>query len=419
MASVAFATPKEKPRKGNPTDQAILDLGATYTSDNQTRVDGNIDDWSNLSPLSFQTLISGEYEYDWTEPKDLSAQVTAQYSENKIYFLVQVKDNAVVSKKKQWKSDKVEIWLAPESSAGKSLGAKRGIQLDIGPMVDGGQATAKFLSGKQEGLAAKAFIGNDGYDFEVSVDYRALGTSSPVMDGVMRYCVLVRDWDQDDPNEDEAAIATCPINPKKASSINPRQMGKIPLNLSEEIWSRVVRSQSDIAAETTWQKKFAHVAGSPLEEIVALGKTKLVVAGLGMSGEGLSWYVVDLPQAMDEQSTLEFRDVDGDKMDEILVRRREHCTNDASFAMRTYIFSAQQGLLKLKASYIESQTNDNDAKNFIQNTYKWTKSGIEQKLGKVSGAEMPKCALSLDAETIPLLTPSDGVKIQKHDYLSF
>ena len=84
IASVAIAAPKEKPRKGKPADQAIQDLGATYTTNAQTRVDGNIDDWSTLSPLSFQTLIAGEYEYDWTGPQDLSAKVMAQYSEDRI-----------------------------------------------------------------------------------------------------------------------------------------------------------------------------------------------------------------------------------------------------------------------------------------------------------------------------------------------
>ena len=288
IASVAIAAPKEKPRKGKPADQAILDLGATYTMNAQTRVDGNIDDWSTLSPLSFQTLIAGEYEYDWTGPQDLSAKVMAQYSEDRIYFLIQVKDNAVVSKKKQWKSDRVELWIAPESPTGKSLGAKRGILLDIGPMVDGGEPTVKFMSGKQGGVAAKAFIGTDGYDFEVGVDFAALGKTSPVMDGVMRYCVLVRDWDQDDPNEDEAAIATCPINPKKSSAIKTDQMGKISLNLADEIWSKVA-SQPDLQDGQTWTKYTADVAGTSTPEIVALGSTKLVVAGIGMHGDGLSW----------------------------------------------------------------------------------------------------------------------------------
>ena len=416
IASVAIAAPKEKPRKGKPADQAILDLGATYTTNAQTRVDGNIDDWSTLSPLSFQTLIAGEYEYDWTGPQDLSAKVMAQYSEDRIYFLIQVKDNAVVSKKKQWKSDRVELWIAPESPTGKSLGAKRGILLDIGPMVDGGEPTVKFMSGKQGGVAAKAFIGTDGYDFEVGVDFAARGKTSPVMDGVMRYCVLVRDWDQDDPNEDEAAIATCPINPKKSSAIKTDQMGKISLNLADEIWSKVA-SQPDLQDGQTWTKYTADVAGTSTPEIVALGSTKLVVAGIGMHGDGLSWSVIDLPQNYEGTGAVEFKDISGDKKNEIIVRRSEHCTNGAIVAQRTYIFALVDGVLKLKASYLESQTDENDASNFVQNTYRWTKTGFEQKLGKSAGAEMTRCDPALDAETIPMLMPNDGEKMRKHDFL--
>lgn len=417
IASAAFAAPKDKPRKGKPADQPALDLGAAYTSDLQTRVDGNISDWSSASPLEFQTLIAGEYEYDWTGPKDLSAKVMAQYSESRIYFLIQVKDNAVVSKKKQWKSDRIELWLAPEGADGKPLGAKRGILLDIGPMADGGEATAKFLSGKQDGLEAKAFIGTDGYDFEVSAAYSAFGKKSPAMDGAMRYCVLVRDWDQDDPNEDEAAIATCPINPKKSSSIKIDQMGKIALGLEAEIWQKVASSRRDFEEGQNFVRYSADLSGTPTPEIVALGMSKLVVAGVGMSGSRLSWTEIDLPQARGGVGTAEFKDVDGDKRTEIVARRAEHCVNGAYWAMRTYIFALIDGTLKLKASYLESQTDDEDSAHFVHNAYRLTKDGIEQKLGKISGSEMPACVPALDAETIPLLLPQSGEKSRKHAYL--
>ena len=111
-------------------------------------VDGNLNDWDGVTPVEFSTLLAGEYEYDWTGPKDLSASMMAQYSATKVYFVISVNDNAVVAKRKQWKSDRVELWITPESGDGKSLGATRGISLDIGPQVDGGKATAKFLSGK-------------------------------------------------------------------------------------------------------------------------------------------------------------------------------------------------------------------------------------------------------------------------------
>ena len=248
-SSVAMADPKEKPRKGDPQDQEILDLSAKLTSDIDTRADGNISDWDpNSVSADAKTLLSGEYDYDWTGPKDLSAKVQAQYGAEKIYFYINVSDNAVVSKKQQWKSDRVELWLAPESADGKPLGNPRGILMDIGPMVDGGMALIKWMSGKAaEGLEGAGFVREDGYDFEISVAYDVLSKTTPVLDGSMRYCVLVRDWDQDDPNEDEASVGTCPINPKKSSSIKRDQMGKIRLGMRDVIWNQIMNADADAA----------------------------------------------------------------------------------------------------------------------------------------------------------------------------
>ena len=134
-------------------------------------------------------------------------------------------------------------------------------------------------------------------------------------------------------------------------------------------------------------------------------------------GDGLSWSVIDLPQNYEGTGAVEFKDISGDKKNEIIVRRSEHCTNGAIVAQRTYIFALVDGVLKLKASYLESQTDENDASNFVQNTYRWTKTGFEQKLGKSAGAEMTRCDPALDAETIPMLMPNDGEKMRKHDFL--
>ena len=79
-SATSFAAPKEKPRKGNPSEQSVLDLTARLNT--AAQADGNITDWNegDGSKVGFQTLLSGEYEYDWTGPKDLSATVMSQYS---------------------------------------------------------------------------------------------------------------------------------------------------------------------------------------------------------------------------------------------------------------------------------------------------------------------------------------------------
>lgn len=420
FAGTAWSAPKEKPRKGKPADQAVLDLGAIYTDEAQTRADGNLNDWTGISPLAFSTLIAGEYDYDWTGPKDLSANVMAQYGASKIFFVVSVKDNAVVAKRKQWKSDRIELWLGAENADGKPLGNVRGILLDVGPQVEGGKATTKFMSGKQDGLEAVAFVNSDGYDFEIAVDYSALTKVSPVMNGTMRYCVLVRDWDQDDPNEDEAAIATCPINPKKSSSIKRNQMGKIALNLGNEIWSNVLRSDPNLDKNpSSWQRLEADVGGTDMNEMIMLSDQKLVVAGIGLENSGLSWFIMDMPSAMAQtKTTISAKDVDGDKRADIIIKRNEHCQNGAMHASRVYVFSHKDHSIKLIADYIEEVRYDDPAqKAFVRNGVKLTPKGVVQTLDAKSAADMPTCDLPFNSDMMPMLTKDDGTKSRTLPYL--
>ena len=416
--AVAFAAPKEKPRKGKPADQAVLNLGASYSNDSEMRVDGNLNDWNGISMLEFSTLIAGEYEYDWTGPKDLSAKVGAQYGADKIYFVVQVEDNAVVDKLRQWKSDRVEIWLAPETADGKPLGSPRGILLDIGPQVSGGKATVKWLSGKQGGLEAVGFVGPEGYDFEVGVSYSALSKESPVMDGVMRYCVLVRDWDQDDANEDEAAFATCPIDPKKSSSIKRDKMGKIPLSLKDAMWSALMADSAIASVSGGWTNQMVNLGGTSMPEIVAAADDTVVVAGFGLENAGLSYYMVQLASAgIGNMSNLAVKDINGDKVPEIILSRQEACVTGNMTATREYVFQFSGQAIDLKTNYITEYHDNSDASIFVKNQYKLNKTGIVQTVDKSSSKSLPACELNGDENMIPVLLPTAGSKSMKHDYL--
>ena len=408
ISGTAFGAPKEKPKKGTPSDQEILDLQATLTDDSDMHADGNLTDWDedNGTKVKFQTLLSGEYDYDWTGPKDLSGSVMAQYGADRIYFLIQVRDNFVVAKRKQWKSDRVELWLSSEP-AGAKPSSPRGILLDVGPQVAGGQATVKWMSGKKGGLEATAYVSPDGYDFEVAVDYSALG-KSPVMDGAMRYCVLVRDWDQDDENEDEASIGTCPINPNKSSSIKASQMGKIELHLADEMWRQILRNDKDVFSYGgEWKRITGDIGGNAHPEIIAFGGDTLVVAGVGLTSPKLSWFKMVLEAGQSDHNELEIRDIDGDKHPEIILKRNEHCTNGAMNADREYIFKYVDSSMRLVTSYITVQRED-DGSASIQNRVKFGKNGIVQTLEK-SSSNMNICQLNGSGDLLPLLAPADGM----------
>lgn len=421
VSSAAFADPEEKPRKGSPADQPVLDLTAPLTDDANTRADGNIEDWNEESNkgVDFSTLLSGEYEYDWTGKNDLSANVRAQYGAERIYFLITVKDNAVVAKRKHWKSDKVELWLAPESADGKSLGAKRGVIVDVGARVEGKKDVIKWNSGKSGGLEGAVFIDQNGYDVEVSVDYAAFGKESPVKDGFMRYCVLVRDWDQDDENEDEAAIGTCPINPKRTSALKTSEMGKIKLSLGEVMWKQIMENKHLASIDAKWTKLDVDLAGTTMKETVAFGGDTLVVGGIGLNNSpNLSWSKLTLESgSQTEPPELSVKDVDGDKVPEILMKRNEHCTNGDMNADRTYIFKYDTSDIRLLTSYVTEQRYDGDKEGFIRNNYKLSKKGIVQTLDKASTKGMPECILKGALDLIPMLLPEGEKKSAKHSYL--
>ncbi|MBQ1925534.1 MAG: hypothetical protein II180_05380, partial [Proteobacteria bacterium] len=133
-AAALAKTPKEVPVKGKPSDQPVLSCPMEYMSSANAKADGNLSEWHGIESIEFSTLLSGEYEYDWTGKKDLSATLKAVYSDDAFHLLVQVKDNAIVNKLRQWKSDRVEIWLLAEDNAGKPLGKLTGVQFDVGPM---------------------------------------------------------------------------------------------------------------------------------------------------------------------------------------------------------------------------------------------------------------------------------------------
>ena len=406
----ADAKPKEKPRKGKPADQAVLDLVADFVDDRHMRIDGNLEDWAGGASIAFETLLSGEYEYDWTGPNDLSATVKSRYSATKIYFLVQVKDNVVVNKLRQWGSDKVELWLRAEDKDGRSLGNLTGISFDIGPVVDGKKTGVKSLAGsnKLEFVSVAPYISQGGYDFEISVDFALLAKSSPAFDGTVRFCVLVRDWDQDDPNEDEATVGSCPINPKNPKSLKPSEMGRIRLNLGEKIWNTAMSGELS-RYQGAWLKTSANVSGAPIHEVIGFSDDTLVVAGFDLGTPNLSWHTISLMTSPNSRPvSLTTRDIDGDKYDEIFLTRTEPCDESNMQAERVYVFKFANDSLQLLTNYVTEIRSD-DGK-VAKNSYKLSAKDIQQTLDAASSADISSCTLPSSGDMVPFIMPGEGDK---------
>ncbi|MFA5625237.1 MAG: sugar-binding protein [Bradymonadales bacterium] len=228
LTQPCFAQDPERKGKGKPSDGVILNANATYTPDKQMLIDSNITEWRGVEEIAFGPLLSGEYEYDWTGLKDLSVKLRVSYGMEKLYFLIQVKDNAVVARRRPWKSDMVELWLLSETHPIKANKGLVGLSFDMGPLTEDQPPTLRWISVAKKGipniLSATIKL-HDGYDIEMAVPFSEFTTLSPVMEGSIRFCVIVRDWDQDDPNEDEVVMASCKANPKSSSKLKAADMG--------------------------------------------------------------------------------------------------------------------------------------------------------------------------------------------------
>ena len=405
---------KEVPRKGKPADQPVLTAPTAFVSSHSARADGDVREWYDVEEVKFATLLSGEYDYDWTGENDLSGTLKTLYTDTSFNMYIQVKDNYVVDKLRQWKSDKVEVWLMAEDANGKPMGKLTGVQFDIGPVTKQQPMPVKILSGKQDSSKVKGvpyvYSVEDGfknYDLEIAVDYSLLAKESPVYGGGIRYCVLIRDWDQDDGNEDEATVGTCPINPSKPSSLKQKEMALARLDLERIAWNSILGSDAAIGSKAgEWVTARSNVAWDSTPENIYYLDNQFVIWGFAMSEQtGLSWTTMSLNgQGTDPKFT--FSDVDGDKLNEIILTRREACAEPDTFAERAYVFDhSEQFGLRLGVNYLVSVTGP-DGKKYT-NKFQNTKKGIVQTM---SGGTPIDCTLDYSDDMLPLLVPGDDKK---------
>ena len=147
-----------------------------------------------------------------------------------------------------------------------------------------------------------------------------------------------------------------------------------------------------------------------MPEVIAFAGDTLLIAGMGLNGyAGLTWNKISVDSGFSTAvPTLVLQDVDGDKQSEIIMTRREHCTNGSMNADRAYVFKQTETGIRFMASYILEQRHDSGSDDFVRNNYKFTKSGIVQTVDKGSASSMPACELKGMDDTAPILMPGSG-----------
>lgn len=412
LSTPAYGQDENRTGKGKASDAVLLDITPVYVPDTQMMIDSNINEWNGVEGIRFGPLLSGEIEYDWTGIKDLSVSLKARYSIDKLYLLVQVKDNAVTARRMNWKSDKVEIWLLSETNPIKNNKGLVGLSFDMGPLTQDLPPETKWLSpgkkGKPNILSATIKL-YDGYDIEMAIPFSEIAALSPAMDDSLRFCVLVRDWDQDNPNEDEVSMASCKVQPKSAAKLKKSDMGLMKFDLAEKQWKTVLKNKG-IDEETAKNDLRArgNVVGNALPEIIALHADKLLASGYGFHEGQLSWSEFDfaLPDTSKVQK-MEVINLNGDAYDEVLVFTTEPCTDPSLEADLIHILQYRDEHFVSAAIIQTAQRLRADATQAVSNSVQFTKKGLKSRLD-AGGAKQEHCEFASSQKHLPLLLPQDG-----------
>jgi hypothetical protein len=297
-----------------------LDIPVGDVPEGYVKVDGFVTDWNSAATIETRALTRGEPEYDWTGPRDLSMLVKAQADRSFLYLSIEVRDNVVVGPKGRKGGDRVEIWIDGGIPAGKKR--VRMIEVGLGAVPDGGKPTVRYGYPKKlarkaiDGLQADGSMRKTGYFFELALPLASLSDPPPGVEP-LGIALIARDWDYDDPNEDEAAVATAPFDARKKRA--PETMGKLGLPSSTDPMGSFYRSVPAAKGARVVGEDWVQVAGDARRERVALLEKWIVVAGRGV-GEG-DFYYYTLPHGPNfRYDSLELKDVNGDGGADFIVR---------------------------------------------------------------------------------------------------
>jgi hypothetical protein len=284
-------------------------------SEGYVQVDGFVTDWDDAPAMEVSALVAGEPEYDWTGPKDLSMRVQAQRDSRYLYLAIEVRDNVISGPKGRGKGDRVELWF----DGGEAADPKqrlRMIELGLGEMADGGKPSVKLRGKELDGALKDGAIRVKGnYFFEIGIPLSALSEPAPGLEP-LGMVVLARDWDHDDPNEDEAAVSSAHFDGAKHK--DPAQMGRLVLRTWESVAEGFYKKAPDARGLKPVGEAWVDVGGDSRRERVVLAGKYLAVLGEGL-GEG-EYYFYTLPSSADHRTkALELRDLTGDGKAEMLV----------------------------------------------------------------------------------------------------
>lgn len=306
-----------------PDKAPLQDLKVRRIAPGSVKIDGFVTDWQGIPILETRALTRGEPEYDWTGPRDLSLLVQAQHDNERLYLAVEVRDNLVVAPKRSRKTgDRVEIWIDAGEAADPST-RLRMLELQLGDMLNDGPPRAlwfypnKLAQKVPEGLEIDGSIRKTGYFFELSLPLSSISSPSPGLEP-LKIAFIARDWDRDDPNEDEAAVATSPFDGRKHKK-DPAKMGSLYLHNPDELLSGFYKQNPTLKDIPHTQSAWKNVGGDGRREFVSLIHSHLLIVGQGL-GEG-DFYIYDFPGSPHHTfKSFTLQDLTGDGASEILVR---------------------------------------------------------------------------------------------------
>jgi hypothetical protein len=245
------------------------------------------------------------------------------YDANNLYVSLLVRDNVVTYPKRGKKGDRVEMWIDGSAMAKKGkYGRLRMLQLAPGELKNDGKPDIRWayprkLKGKAPtGLKSDGVIRDNGYYFEFSIPITEISDPAPGLEP-LGIAFIARDWDYDDPNEDEAAVASAPFDGRKARNVNT--MGSFMLGGADGIRVGFYRIKPDAAGKKVAASFYADVGGDSRREYVFLVDRYLVITGLGL-GDG-EYYFYDMPKLKGTvYKDVEAKEVTGDNKSELFVK---------------------------------------------------------------------------------------------------
>lgn len=370
LAAVLLWPGASRADHAQPSQAQRLDIQPTRVRQGTVKVDGFINDWRSVPTLEVQALTRGEPEYDWTGPRDLSLVVQSQVDEETLYLAIEVRDNQVVGPKGRKGGDRVEIWLDGGPAAKERL---RMLEVSIGDIEAGGKPTARWghpksLRGAPAGLqldgALRAPEGKtQGYFLEIGLPLSQISDPPPGWEPV-GIAVIARDWDYDDPNEDEAAVATAPFDARKerdVATLGRLQLGDLPSQIEG-----FLRHKPAARKHAPQFAQWGDLGGDGRREYVAQLGPWLLLIGQGLGAGQYYYYELPTPGQL-TPTGVELRDLTGDGLAEVIVRYEMSYADQGVTQEMMAIFHYAQDRLLLS---FQSETGNRGAGWSFQNQVK-------------------------------------------------